>query len=354
MVRKLLIAAVAVFAFAGWASAAAKESTVTILTQNMDAGTDQSYIVAAAQGYLDLAVAVDLTYMELTLGNLPGRASVLAAKIAEAKPDLVALQECTLWRVAPAAGAPLVTLYDQLALLRGALATLGAPYDVVAINTPNEVTLPGQSIAALGFTDRDVLLVRAGARPPELHFSNVHTHIFHASLPFAGLVVQAGWIEAEVHLQNKHFRLATTHLESPVAGVPEATEVQIAQARELLWELRNLPYPVVICGDFNSDANYSSGLPDSTPTAGLIVASGYAEGWGSLHPGDPGNTWPLYLEDRFDPDFGSFPAVPPIERIDLFFSRGVLPQSVDRVVLPSSGTPPFASDHAGVMATFRM
>jgi endonuclease/exonuclease/phosphatase family metal-dependent hydrolase len=258
MVRRLLIAALVIFAFAGWASAAGKGSTVTILTQNMDAGTDQSYIVAAAQGYLDPALAVDLTFAELQLGNLPGRAAALAARIANSKPDLVALQECTLWRAALTAGAPLATLYDQLAILRAALATLGAPYDVVAINSLNELTLPGRRIAALSFTDRNVLLVRAGARPPGLHFSDVHTHIFHAALPFAGLVVQAGWIEAEVHLENRHFRLVTTHLESTVPGVPEATEVQVAQAKELLYELRNLPYPVVLCGDFNSDANDNS------------------------------------------------------------------------------------------------
>ncbi len=158
-------------------------------------------------------------------------------------------------------------------------------------------------------------------------------------------------------------------METPITGVPEATAVQLAQAGELLRSLRNLAVPVVICGDFNSDANFGSGI-DATPTVALIEAAGYADDWKVANPGDPGNTWPLYLEDQAPPDFFA-PSVP-FERIDLFFSRGLQVSSVIEVVAPAwqgprppghgadvfgsrhlpSG-PPYGSDHAGVIATYR-
>jgi endonuclease/exonuclease/phosphatase family metal-dependent hydrolase len=195
-------------------------------------------------------------------------------------------------------------------------------------------------------------LVRAGARPPELHFSDVHTHLYGASLPFAGLNVSAGWISASVHTGNRHFVLAATHLQSTVPGVDAATDVQVAQAQELLHDLRNVVVPVVICGDFNSDANTPKSLPDNTPTAGLIQLAGYPDTWPLIH-GDKGNTWPLYLEDQFPI---AFPPSAPVERIDLVFSRGMEVMAADRVLTAAPSArpaPPFASDHAGVIVTLK-
>src|ERR1035437_9956071 len=65
---------------------------ITVMTRNMDAGTDLNYILA--------------------------RASRLADEIATHKPDLIALQEVTLWRTGPLLQPPATeVLYDQLDLL---------------------------------------------------------------------------------------------------------------------------------------------------------------------------------------------------------------------------------------------
>src|SRR5262249_51924515 len=115
--------------------------------------------------------------------------------------------------------------------------------------------------------------------------------------------------------------------------------------------LRNLPVPVVLAGDFNSDANFGSG-PDATPSAALIEAAGYADSWKLANPGDAGPTWPLYLEDQTPPAF--FATSSPFERIDLFFSRGLQADSAQRVLAPAPpGLPSYGSDHAGVIAVFR-
>jgi endonuclease/exonuclease/phosphatase family metal-dependent hydrolase len=223
------------------------------------------------------------------------------------------------------------------------------PYDVLAVNWLTDLALPG-STGALRYTDRDALLIRSDLRPPELHFSNIHTNIYDAAFVFEGLSVSQGWISANVHMRNRQFRLVVTHLESPIPDVPEATEVQVAQASELIYRLRNVTIPVVLCGDFNSDANFGNG-PDATPSVALIEAAGYADTWEIAISGDPGYTWPLFLEDQYPPPF--FVQFSPVERIDLFFSRGIQIIGAKQVLAPSGIIPPYGSDHAGVIATFR-
>jgi endonuclease/exonuclease/phosphatase family metal-dependent hydrolase len=326
--------------------AVAKDAAgVRIMTQNMDAGTDLHYALL-----LGAPLGIDLTLAEIQASQIPERAALLGARIAAELPDLVALEEVTLWRVGPTPETATQILYDQLELLLGALAASGAEYEVVTVNNLTDLALPG-STGALRITDRDALLMRSGLRPPALHLSDVHTHIFQAGLSLEGFRAEQGWISATVHTGNHHFRLAVTHLESAIPFFPAATEVQVAQTGELLRSLRHLPTPVVICGDFNSDADFGSGI-DATPSAALIEAAGYADSWKAAHPSDPGFTWPLYSEDGIPPEY--FAPSTPYERIDLFFSRGLQVLAVEQVLAPAPAgiLPSYGSDHAGVIATF--
>ena len=100
--------------------------------------------------------------------------------------------------------------------------------------------------------------------------------------------------------------------------------------------------PVILAGDFNSDAEHTGNWVDQTPTSDWIAAAGFADVWPTMHPGDPGLTWPLFFEDFLAP----IPIVP-LERIDLIFVRGLAVLDAQR-----TGTEaPFGSDHTGVVAT---
>jgi endonuclease/exonuclease/phosphatase family metal-dependent hydrolase len=349
MLRKLSIVVFLVLAVPGWTSAS---SALKIMTQNVDQGTGEGYIVAALFGQLPLPGAVDLTYAELRASHLQQRASLIAGQIAAQKPDIVALQEVTLWRTGPDTQHAFTPLYDQLTYLLRDLLKLGVPYFVAGINTVDDLTLAGNNIGALRLTDRNVLLARAEFRWPALYFSDVQSHIFSTVLSIGGLQVPSGWISATVHVGNKRFLLAAVHLESTVPGYLPATDVQVEQAKELIGTLSGATLPVVVCGDFNSDANDNPSAPDYTPTADIIQEAGYTEIWKLLHDGDPGNTWPLYLDDLIPI---SFPAQTPVERIDLFFTLGgISPLTVDQVLSPAPAgfSPPDGSDHVGVVATF--
>jgi endonuclease/exonuclease/phosphatase family metal-dependent hydrolase len=340
------IAAIHVLSLAVCVAAPRDVSVVKVMTQNMDSGTDLGLLIAfgAPEG-------VDFTLAEIQASHIPERANLVAQQIAAEQPDIVALEEATLWRVGPTPETSTQILYDQLQLLLSALDAHGAAYRVLAVNSLTDLALPGTT-GAVRYTDRDAILVRSDVGPPALHFSDVDTHLYKAAFNFQGVIISQGWISVDVHMGNKHFRLAETHLESPVPGVPESTEVQLAQAAELVQSLRNLPHPVVICGDFNSDANFGQG-PDGTPSVALIEAAGYADSWLLANPKDPGPTWPLFLEDQAPPDFYA-PAVP-FERIDLFFSRGLKIINATEVFAnaPRATVPALGSDHAGVITTLR-
>ncbi|HEY3351393.1 MAG TPA: endonuclease/exonuclease/phosphatase family protein [Thermoanaerobaculia bacterium] len=359
MLRKLaalVICAVAVLAFPANAAKPDANVPITIMTQNMDDGTDLTFIIGAlAFDALPIGTAVDLTYEELQYSAFALRAAAMAAEIATKHPEMVALQEAALWRIGPTPETATTVLFDQLELLVSALRSAGAPYDVVAVNHLSDLALQGDLIGgALRFTDRNAMLIRSDLRPPQFHLSNVHARTFKTALPFAGMQIPAGWISADVHVGNKQFRLVTTHLETAIQGVPEATLVQTAQAQELIYSLRNLTIPVVICGDFNSDALHG-GFIDSTPTVDLIEAAGYAEVWPATHDAaDKGLTWPYYLEDQYPPPY--FVTSAPFERIDLFFSKGMQIVSSELAFTPMppiADIPTFASDHSGVVAVFR-
>jgi len=352
MKKTIVVLGVIFFAFVLLSSEAlpwgSGEAVVKIMTQNMYAGTSLGFVLA----FLGAPEGVDLTLEEIQASHIPERADLLAAKIAAKRPDMVALQEVTLWRTGPTPETATHVLYDQLKLLLRALARRGAPYDIVAVNTLTDLALPG-SQGALRYTDRDALLVRSDLRRPAFHISNTQTHIYDAAFDFEGLLVVQGWISADVQVGHSRFRLVVTHLQSPVPGVDEATNVQVAQANELIDILRNLTIPVVLCGDFNSDPNFGSG-PDATPSVGLLEKAGYEDTWRVANPSDRGDTWPLFLDDQPPPDF--FAPFVPFERIDLFFSRGIQVMSAKRVLAPAPRgiMPPYASDHAGVIATFQL
>jgi len=337
-------------------TAYAADPPFTVMTQNMDAGTDLTFAILELLGILSPGVGVDLTYQEIVATEIPQRAALLAAKVANKKPDILALQEATLWRTGASVDTATTVLADQLQLLLADLAADGVPYNIVAVDSLTDIALPKASGGALRITDRDVLLIRADLRPPAFHLSDVHTNIFDAVYSLGGLQVPSGWISAIVHTGNRHFRLVSTHLQGPVTGDPTSIAVQTAQANQFIHELRNSTVPVVIAGDFNSDAILGTlgPGPDNTGTTALIQAAGYLDTW-SVAGSGLGPTWPLYLEDQVPPP-SFFATSFPFERIDLIFSQGLTVVSVEDVLAPgpvANQWPYFASDHAGVLAVLQ-
>lgn len=341
MRRLIFVASIATSALLGiscvTATANAANTKVTVMTQNMDAGTDLKLALA----YLNTStptVGIDLTYQEILQSDFSGRAAILAREIAAAEPELVSLQEVTLWTTGPDPFQQ-TPLFDQLQLLLGALAAQGQNYSVVEVNLLTQTALPMSSGVWLGFLDRDAMLVRNDAG---LDLANVRkgTYVNHLTIPspLGGIDVPRGWIAADVTSSGTTFTFVETHLESTYPGQPEINLLQAAQAQELAGLFGGSAY-VVVAGDFNSNATPTPA--EQTPSVKVMLAYGFTDSWRAARNGNPGFTWPLYVEDPFAPHPQG-----PFERIDFIFESGFGIQLVDRIGWKA----PHASDHAGVVA----
>jgi endonuclease/exonuclease/phosphatase family metal-dependent hydrolase len=353
MTRRTLFAVAACLLFAWVAPGARADSdkhsdkrVVKVMTRNMDAGTDLGWFFVIP----DVMTATTITFSEVLASNIPGRAELLADEIRSEQPDLIALEEVTLWESGPPGGPPTIVL-DQLQLLLKALTERGLNYAPVVVQSLTSTAAPASPTTIVRFTDRNVILARNDLKHSEMKrsdidLSNVQQRIYQAkfAFPIGGTTVPvlAGWTSVDVKVRGKMFRFVDTHLQSTITGVPAATAVQVAQAEELIATMNSTKLPVVLAGDFNSNAEVG---PDDTATTTDILAAGYTDAWRVFNPPGTGFTWPLFLED-----FQSGTSVVPFERIDLIFARDLKVASVQR----SGLLPPWPSDHVGVVATLQL
>ena len=334
----LLIATLTLSVTMSPALADSDKRVVKVMTQNMDAGTDLLFFFVT-----DPISATELTYEELLAADFRGRAELLADQIVIQQPYLISLQEVTLWQTISVTGETGV-LADQLDLIMDALAARHQQYKVVAGQDLTDITAPLGDGSYLRFLDRNVILARTDLKKSELALSNVRSGIYQATIaPVPGFPEELnGWLSVDAKIRGKSLRFFGTHLESPVS--PE-DDTQVMQGLELIAIMGQSKLPVILAGDFNSDASGRGIGPDQTPTAAMIVEAGYDDTWQTLHPGELGLTWPLYLEDMF----AGLPTSP-FERIDLIFARNL---EILYVAVVGNNSP-FPSDHAGVVATLRI
>jgi endonuclease/exonuclease/phosphatase family metal-dependent hydrolase len=310
---------------------------VSVMTRNLDEGTDFGYIKAVAAGQLDFPTAVGLTYSEVLASDVCGRAARMADEIASAQPDLVSLQEAAVW-TGPVAvncpGAATPTTIDAEAALLTRLAADGARYTVVDeldefSSAPLGLVPPG-----LSFLDRDVLLARA-APAGQLSVANVQAQHYSTLVPILGLPILRGWISADVTVRGRAVRVIATHLESFFEPVQEA------QGLELVAGPANTSLPVIVAGDLNTGPG-----SDQQATYALLTGSaGFTDTWAAVNPSQSGFTDAFYTEDPFTITSG------PTERIDLVLVRGNL---IPTAIVLTGTAAPHPSDHAGVVATERI
>jgi len=331
---------------------------VTMLDQNIYVGAEFTNLLtldpADTNFVRELLLGVAEAYQAIVASDFPRRAQVLAGEIAATHPDLVTLQEVSTLRTqvpgdslfggtTPATDVQL----DYLAILLASLNQHGVHYVPVAIVTNFNWELPMATadptvIADARLTDYDVILARADLPPGHLRVSNPQAGNYQTflSLPSLNLGIPRGWCSVDVTTRGRTFRLINAHLEEN-----SAAPIQAAQALELLAGPAQTPLPVILVGDFNSDANGT----DGTATYGLLTQS-LADTWSVLHPGDAGLTWGH--DDRL-----ADPTVEFVWRFDLLLFRGsqIQPLEMWRLSPQFQATPPlWPSDHAGLVVHLRI
>jgi endonuclease/exonuclease/phosphatase family metal-dependent hydrolase len=316
------------------------------MTRNMYLGADFDRVLAATS-FTEFATEVAALYVHVQQSRIPERAAAVAREIESTRPDLIGLQEVSVWQTGPFGGPATTVTFDTLQSLLDALSARGLHYTPISILTEFEAEAPSALGINIRFIDRDVILARTDLNASDLILSNIQAHHFSTNLMFmtpilGPLTIPRGWISVDGKVRGKRFRFVTSHLESFHPGI------QAVQASELLQAACNTTLPVIIAGDLNTDS--PSGSPTENAGYQIFLSSAFSDIWPMFHEGETGNTWPLHVGD-------SLTDATPSQRIDLVLFRGAIgPEEVELIGNRRLGPTPalWPSDHAGVVASFNL
>ena len=289
--RRSIVAMVLVGALAGAPPAVSAASsgvedpdpTISVMSRNIYLGAD----VAVALDLLpDMPAAAQFMWEQVADTDFTSRAPVLAAELARERPDVVALQEATIWRCRSSIVGSSTVVFDFTAQLLDAASDAGVEY-VIASRDGDDAYNPGYSIpvlpflttvrdpqtfqpifgtdeAACGFSIADALLVRSDLADRVVDVGVGDYDATYAVLPVV-FAVDRGYAWADLRTGGGVVRFLTTHLESVwnEGAVPFSSQ----QARELIEVTSGWTMPLVVVGDFNSDPR--DPRPLGAPNPGL-------------------------------------------------------------------------------------
>ena len=260
------------------AHAGAESEPLTVMTYNVYLGGDTGAVLSAPREEVPSRVAA--LYREVGASAVPERVAAIAGSIAARRPHLVALQEMTLIRrqtpsdmltgqVAPNAEA---VVLDFESVLMAAMEAADVDYDIAARvqNTDVEMPMPveGGSFDDARMTTFDMILVRGDVAVSRIEAANYEAML---TSPL-GFSIRRGYVALNASVSGRTWRFVNTHLEA-FSG-----EVRQAQARELLAALEGETLPLILSGDFNSDAGAPQGDP-SRAVYDLVTSQGYEDAW---------------------------------------------------------------------------
>jgi endonuclease/exonuclease/phosphatase family metal-dependent hydrolase len=268
--------------FCGSAAAKTKPNRGTVvntMTRNLYLGADLAPAIGA-KSTGEFVAATGKVLRDVTANDFPVRAKGLGQEILKKKPDLVGLQEVSLWRTGPPSLEPLLggsppsataVRYDYLKLLLDRLNKGKKRYRVAVSQDEFDFEAPADENGVPGdgpnglipnaeingrLTMRDVILARIGSgvtytRPTKGHFANLLTVLVSG----VEVKVTRGWTAIDARVRGSgRFRFVNTHLEAfdPASQVPS---IRALQAGELIAKggPATTSLPVVLVGDLNSD-----------------------------------------------------------------------------------------------------
>ncbi len=267
--------------------------SVRVMGRNLYLGAD---VGVALELLPDMPAAAQFMWDQVATTDFDTRVKLLAQEAADAKPDVIGLQEATIWSCRPEPWKAAVPVFDFTTQFLAATAAAGVTYEVAragedraenpgyaippipmltTVNDPETFgPLFGTDSADCGFVIGDALLVRADlAGDVQAAGTSEYTDRY-AVVPVV-FQIDRGYAWADLALAGTTVRVVTTHLESLWAADGEVTSAQ--QARQLVTDLADTTVPTIVIGDFNSDPRdprpVGSPNPGGQPEAGAVCAA---------------------------------------------------------------------------------
>jgi hypothetical protein len=269
------------------------EGTIRIMGRNLYLGAD---VGVALELIPDMPAAAQFMWDQVAATDFDQRVTLLAAEAVAAEPDVIGIQEATIWSCRPKPWSSPVPVFDFTEQFLEATAAAGVPY-VVAEKDGQRAENPGYSIPAIpflttvedpdtfqplfgtdtadcGFVIGDALLVREDLAPDVLAVGTSEYEDRYAVVPVV-FTIDRGYAWADIAIAGTTVRVVTTHLESLWAADSEVPAAE--QAKQLVADLSATTVPIVVIGDFNSDPRdprvVGSSNPGGQPEAGAQCAA---------------------------------------------------------------------------------
>jgi len=253
MVAAILVALSAFVALP--AAASAKKQDLKVMTRNVYLGADLIPL-ASAPDRAAFEQAAGQRFQTVLGNDFPTRAKALAAEIKKNEPDIIGVQEATIWRRGadgvkdgPATPATQV-IYDSSKELQKALRAAGAPYREAVGRTWFDFEAPTALNYDVRVTQRDVILVRNGSKVKiRKTLRGGFSKILEVPTQVGVASQKRGWVGVDGTLAKKKFRFVTTHLE---AYSPDTADQQMQELVKSSGPLGSRKRQSILVGDFNS------------------------------------------------------------------------------------------------------
>ena len=251
---------------------------VKVMTRNIYIGADVD-IVLEAETQEEIPALVAIAFEDLKSTNFPSRAAALAEEIEKTMPHMIGLQEVsTFYTQSPGdflIGNPVQATDEYLNMLDVfmlALDARGLNYSVAVVVTNVDLELPMLTSTTPTFddiriVDHDVILIRND----KVTFSQPKAVVYDSMLivdPSLGIIIPRGYVSIKATINNEDYIFVNTHLEAALD--PGLTRYD--QAKQLISDLSNETDPVIMVGDFNSQA-------PSDVTYLWVTDHGYTDAW---------------------------------------------------------------------------
>jgi len=361
--------------------------SVTVMSRNIYLGAD---VGRALELIPNLPAAAQYMWDQVKQTDFSKRAKILATEIKQSSPDVIGLQEATIWYCKKYPWSKKVEVFNFTEQLLDALDgryELASKDGIRALNpgfsinpipfltkVNDEQTFKevfGSSSAACGFETGDALLVKKSDNLEVIEVGNSEYEASYSIVPTI-MTIYRGYSWADIKVKGVPTRFVTTHLESlwDDNKVPNSAK----QAMQLVNDLSNTKMPVIVMGDFNSDPRDPRSKDQPNPgeqpiqsqacQANAITCNAYLimsqAGYKDAGPDslDPKNyTWGmnalltgadtkrLVAAKSMGNEYGF------TDRLDYIFSKNGT-ESVASEIIGAQGE--YGSDHAGVVATIAL
>jgi endonuclease/exonuclease/phosphatase family metal-dependent hydrolase len=381
-VRSALIAVVSIVLIAPVSPATADVQPIKVMSRNLYLGADVGVALAKIP---NMPAAAQFMWEQVQKTDFSKRKKILAAEIQAESPDVIGIQEATIWYCKAHFWSSKTEVFN---FTKELLSELDGDYiiaekDGVEANNPGfsigpipfltKVTdakafqpLFGQNDADCGFQIGDALLIKKSLKQYVNQVGNSEYEAVYKVVPTL-MEIYRGYSWADITMQGANVRFVTTHLESlwDENKIPKAAD----QARQLAKDLSSTKSPTVVIGDFNSDPRdprpKNIPNPGEQPTAsdkcpaGSTTCNAYKvmKNAGFIDSGpdasDP-NTFSWGMNALLTgPDSKRLKAAQDMgnkngftDRLDYIFVKNGMKVLSSRMI---GQTPPYGTDHAGVV-----